>query len=641
MLALTAGAITNCSKFGEDDGIIGPSTVTGGDGNNTFKWSDGAVGSQRLHVKAGMYTLTVTDGQGLSLKHTFVVRQPRERVAAPNTLGNPPTTRSSARNRFYIDEAPRASVNPPATTAGDYSVSSSGITEAGGNALSVIGDAWHANAFSSNSLTIDNGAINITSGGIQVSNDACLLFGNGTWRLRYEQQMTEMVFEALDDVPCNAAENKKQSQLCTKAKKPSDKRTLLTLVKMKKAYKLWGYKLDDDDDKQRKHIKQQGRCMSKCTMLQDDGTVTPRFNGLQSGNTRPANASADDINACKEAGNAKRSMAMVAKGNCQMHHYEKETFEALLDVLDLKAELQHHWAPDGVNVDVALKCQDMAVDAYCASQLKASGTTDGGKFNFHLSKSDMQTMYKGQLLIAIGFKRVNGDIIVTQVFVLSHEDDLPGQVLAPMVDPKWKDAFANIRFRMDDEEQRKACRAIVLQYIHNLPHHPLNDILFSLDVNRNVSKNHKKELLGFKHIKDALPDNTMMTMASDKNKAVDFQLHRSVTSLGISAKTAVMNNKKKDGTSVSFKFHKSAAPDHHKCDWVLIVYLDKTRTAVEGFSAIRGSEVYNEDGKEDFHWSKEGSRKGVGYRLQQYPPPSLPWLVDLMFEKQGGQQIIL
>jgi hypothetical protein len=194
------GAVTNCSKFGEDDGSIGISAVSGGDGTITTKWSDGAVGYQRLYLKAGMYILTVSDTSGSSIANTFVVRQPRERSAAPNTLGNPRPSRSSARNRFYIDEAPKPSITGSGITGGgDYSLSSSGITGGSGNVLSIRGDAWHANALSSNSLSVNNGSVNINSGGIQVSNDACLLFGNGTWRLRYEDISTEMVFEALDD----------------------------------------------------------------------------------------------------------------------------------------------------------------------------------------------------------------------------------------------------------------------------------------------------------------------------------------------------------------------------------------------------------------------------------------------------------
>ncbi|KAG5183985.1 hypothetical protein JKP88DRAFT_244859 [Tribonema minus] len=442
-----------------------------------------------------------------------------------------------------------------------------------------------------------------------------------------------------------AEEIKKQSRLCIKSKKPDmpiEKRTPLTLVSMKKAYISWGFKLDPDDNKQREYIKSQGKCMSKCKMLLADGAVTPMYNHIQSGNTRPANTSPEDIQARKKAGHAKASATHKARGLGQKNQYEEETFEALLDVTGLRDELEYHWAPDGANGDVALKSNDMAAGTYCASQLKASDTTDGGVFNFNLSKSDMETKYKGQLMIAIGFKRVEGKVSITQVFVLSDPKDMPGKTLTPRVDPKQDDAFADIRFRMDDEEQRKACMTRILEGLLKVPHHTLDDTWFSVDVNRNLAETTKTELLGFQFIKNTLPASTTMTMASDKNKTVDFKFHRGEVSLGISAKTASLRDKRADGCYSGFEFKTGKAPGHDKCNWVLVVYLDKSRKVVEGFSAIRGSTVYTKANKgKMFRWHRSGQKKGVDYMIEKHPASDLPRLVDLMFEKRGGKQTTL
>ncbi|KAG5178216.1 hypothetical protein JKP88DRAFT_248299 [Tribonema minus] len=442
-----------------------------------------------------------------------------------------------------------------------------------------------------------------------------------------------------------AEERKEHSRLSVNAKKPGPsgaKRTILTYETLKKAYIDWGYDLDDDDDKQQKKIQEQKKPMSNCTMLMAllaDGTCTPIYNHIQSGNTARANTPPEVIQARKAAGHAKQSATMIACGYGQQHHRENSTFEALMNATGLRDVLGYEWAPDGVQVDVALKRLSTTTDAHCPTQLKACYTTDRGQFNFNLTKSDMQTKYAGQLIIAIGYKLGDdGEIIVTQVFVLSDADDMPGKTLKPRVDPKGEDSHVRLRTRMDNDDLRKQCRERILEAMLKVTHRTLHDAFFSLNVNRNVAVNNKMELIGLEYIMGGLPQNTTMTLASDKGKTVDLKLHRGAISLGISAKTASLA-KKPDGSFSGFRFEKGAAPDHDKCDWVLVVYLDTARTAVEDFSAISGSAVYTGDGKE-FYWNKSERKKGVDYRIKKYPASQLAQIIDLMFEMRG-QQITL
>ncbi|KAG5178221.1 hypothetical protein JKP88DRAFT_248304 [Tribonema minus] len=386
-----------------------------------------------------------------------------------------------------------------------------------------------------------------------------------------------------------AEQIKEQKRICLKAKKPGPpgaKRTRLTFQYLKDKFISWGYNLDDDDDKQKKFVEEQNKWLSQCTMLLNDGTVSPRYNDIQSGNTAPANTTPEVIQARRAAGFAQASATIIACGHGQQNHLEKSTFEALMNATGLRDVLTYQWAPDGVQVDAALKRLSTTADAHCPTQLKACYTTDGGQFNFSLTKSDMQTKYAGQLIIAIGYKLGNDDGML------------------------------------------------------KITHRTLHDAFFSLNVNRNVSKNHKTELIGLKHIMRALPQNTTMTLASDKNKTVDFHFKRGEISLGISAKTATLTNKNPDGTSSGFKFKKGAAPDHDKCDWVLVVYMDTARTMVTGFSAISGTAVYKDDEGKNFCWTKSGSKKGVDYKIKKYPASQLLQVIDLMFEKRG-QQITL
>lgn len=195
------GVVTNCLGFKQDNGSIGPSGVTGGgDGATyTYTWSDGAVGTQRDSLKAGPYTLTVSTDTMERVSHTFYVRQPRTRVANPGTLGNPRPSRFSARNNWYIDEAPKSSVTPPVITTGSYSLSTQGITEGTTNSLfGVSNGVWHADNLAAENFTVGS-SVTLSSSGIDLAADSSMLFGGGTWRLRYEDLNTELVFECLID----------------------------------------------------------------------------------------------------------------------------------------------------------------------------------------------------------------------------------------------------------------------------------------------------------------------------------------------------------------------------------------------------------------------------------------------------------
>jgi hypothetical protein len=204
------GVVQNCSGFRHTDGTIGASTVAGGDTTPyRFTWSDGAVGIQREGLKAGPYTLTVATSDTDQVSHTFYVRQPRLRVPAPGTFGNARQSRFSARNNWLVEDTPKASLAPPVTTAGSYTLSSEGITEGSTNSqFGVANGVWHANNLASSTFAVANSAgstdpaqasLTFDATGIHVAIDSCIYFGGGLWRLRYETLNGELVFELLED----------------------------------------------------------------------------------------------------------------------------------------------------------------------------------------------------------------------------------------------------------------------------------------------------------------------------------------------------------------------------------------------------------------------------------------------------------
>ena len=69
--------------FGDNNGQIQVS-ATGGTGNKSFNWSNGAVGTGITGLTAGSYTVTVTDEAGCSASQTFTVGSPSAIVISGN-----------------------------------------------------------------------------------------------------------------------------------------------------------------------------------------------------------------------------------------------------------------------------------------------------------------------------------------------------------------------------------------------------------------------------------------------------------------------------------------------------------------------------------------------------------------------------
>lgn len=203
------GKVTNTTKYSEANGSISASTVVGGSGQFLYSWSDtkNIKTSNRNSLKAGKYILEVSDATAADVDpivHLFVVRQPRERVSAPHTGGNAkPSGWSAGRNQYFIDEAPSETAFVPPVSAGNYMITPQGITESGTNPLALVNNAWTAEQFRSTSTVIaapgEEAVVTLNSGGIELSRDAAIYFGLGTWRLRFEPVNTELIFENLID----------------------------------------------------------------------------------------------------------------------------------------------------------------------------------------------------------------------------------------------------------------------------------------------------------------------------------------------------------------------------------------------------------------------------------------------------------
>jgi hypothetical protein len=89
------GTVTNATCNGSNTGAINL-TITGSSGTPTIMWSDNVTTQNRTNLKAGTYTVTVTDGSDPTCKatQTFTVGQPAP-VSITAIVGNVTTTNGS------------------------------------------------------------------------------------------------------------------------------------------------------------------------------------------------------------------------------------------------------------------------------------------------------------------------------------------------------------------------------------------------------------------------------------------------------------------------------------------------------------------------------------------------------------------
>jgi hypothetical protein len=360
--------------------------------------------------------------------------------------------------------------------------------------------------------------------------------------------------------------------------------------------------------KQEVHVKAQNKCLSKCTYLLKTGKPTPRYNKVQKGDTVLPGA---DRAAAKAEANARRSVTLRARNLGQTHHYEKDTWELLVEELDLR--FIEYWEPDGCTGDIALSIDGYEYE-YADIELKSREECEGGFVDFGIPKGK----YGHHLVIAIAFQKLgNDEIELTQVFVVT-DAELPNATFEPAVNPVREDTYAAFRYRLDDEEQRSALRVILENRVQEMGIHKLEDIFFSPSLNTSVKETKRTELDGFRSIYETLPSSVEMTFAPNKNEATDFFLGYRNRTLNISGKTASFNGDNHNGNYTGYYFTKGASPNSHTCDWVWVTYFDyDDRSVVVGYSVIPAQSVYGNDASK-FCWDKFGGRHGVEDAVVKY-----------------------
>lgn len=92
----------NVSCFGGQNGQV-QSNVTGGNGSNTYVWSDGSTDNIRTDLPAGQLTVTVTDGLGCTSSSSVSITQPSS--ISTNLIQSIPASCSGASDGGLIVEA--------------------------------------------------------------------------------------------------------------------------------------------------------------------------------------------------------------------------------------------------------------------------------------------------------------------------------------------------------------------------------------------------------------------------------------------------------------------------------------------------------------------------------------------------------
>ena len=377
-------------------------------------------------------------------------------------------------------------------------------------------------------------------------------------------------------------------------------------------FKKLGLDVVEDVAKQKPYLDKQGKRYSQCKFLLKNGGHTARYNNIQSGNN---NLSRDSKKENCAAGAKAWKITRSSNGEDRQQHFkEAETWRQLCTKLGLD-EIHQRWAPDCVSNDISLSADG---DRWCLTQLKSALESEAGKIDFAMRRGE----YDGFVLVGISFRKSeDGGLRISQAFITADSSTLPNTTFMPYANPMKDDPYKAIRFRLDVPEQCVAAKVKLIECIRARAVHTLHDTFFSLKLNNRMSITQRTELGGFLKLKETLPADVEMVFEGEKNTTVDFYLQLGQQRVTVSAKTPGLNHKKADGSYSGYYFDKNAAPEHHLCDFVVVIYNDERR-----FSVLSASAVYGVAGT-SFQWRKDGSKKGVDYVVRKHD--ALP--LDEMF----------
>ncbi|MCS7074259.1 MAG: SprB repeat-containing protein, partial [Bacteroidia bacterium] len=127
-----SGNVSSITCFGANNGSIVVS-ATGGSGNYTFNWSNGATGVNLSNLSPGTYTVTVDDGNNCTGTGSFTIIQPDSigitaTVVNPNCFGGTGSvTLTLSGGTGNLNAAWSNNANPSALAAGTYTVTVSDV----------------------------------------------------------------------------------------------------------------------------------------------------------------------------------------------------------------------------------------------------------------------------------------------------------------------------------------------------------------------------------------------------------------------------------------------------------------------------------------------------------------------------------
>jgi hypothetical protein len=128
--------------------------------------------------------------------------------------------------------------------------------------------------------------------------------------------------------------------------------------------------------------------------------------------------------------------------------------------------------------------------------------------------------------------------------------------------------------------------------------------IFSEKVNANMYTTQKMELRNIQEMYSRLPEDATMVFPARKAETVDVALCRGDQTVNVSVKTATLQFAKGHRKYNGWYFCKKAAPNHHLCDNVLVVYWNDERTTPIKFSMLTAHEVCVDDTRDNYSWLK-------------------------------------
>jgi hypothetical protein len=340
--------------------------------------------------------------------------------------------------------------------------------------------------------------------------------------------------------------------------------------------------------------------LSMRKMLMQDGRAI-RISSIMEGNTCAVPLTAEQ----KVVINAKISATLKQCEHQQRHWLERASFEEAMRILDMDDQFDRATVPDGLGAEFLLRRK--GTELWAAIQVKSAVAHPDEQLDLHLAATDGDKGGRYEHLVILGVGVAPGcvppdssalfDAVVdVELFVFNRASDMPNKNLTPSPRRQQTDLYGDNRYVVDFDtpERLDIMCSYFEQCIDNNSKWTKADAWFGPQLNPNVSREHKEEVLNCKALGDLL-GHERLRAPNAQGETVDVVLELDDREMCISLKTASISRS-------GFRFKLKKAVNSHFCDVVLAFHIDKKTQERTHVSVIAAKRAYVKTAK-SFNWS--------------------------------------